>query len=114
MKLKITKKLFFLIFLFGLSVNSFAKQSDATAIALYLQPKPHVEVQHYVENNILRLKSEVQMQSLSIFNVLGQQIGTYQVNKKNYDLALYNYKKGTYIARVIYDNKSHSFKFIVR
>ncbi len=65
-------------------------------------------------NNELNVQALSQISEVEIINLLGQTIGTYQVNANSTKLDIANLKTGTYFLRVTIDNASKVYKFIKR
>lgn len=64
--------------------------------------------------NELNVQALTQISSLEIINLLGQSMGTYEVNANSTKIDIANLKTGTYFLRVTIDNASKVYKFIKR
>lgn len=65
-------------------------------------------------NNELNVQALTQISNIEILNLLGQSMGTYDVNANSKKLDISNLKTGTYFLRVTIDNASKVYKFIKR
>lgn len=65
-------------------------------------------------NNELNVQATSAISNVEIMNVLGQSMGTQQVNSNNAKLDISSLKPGTYFIRVTIDNASKVYKFIKR
>lgn len=64
--------------------------------------------------NELNVQALTQISSLEIINLLGQTMGTYEVNANSTKIDIANLKTGTYFLRVTIDTASKVYKFIKR
>jgi len=65
-------------------------------------------------NNELNVQAMTTISNVEIMNVLGQSMGTHQVNSNNAKLDISSLKAGTYFIRVTIENASKVYKFIKR
>lgn len=65
-------------------------------------------------HNELNVQALTQISDIEIINLLGQTVGTYQVNSNSAKLDVSNLKAGSYFVRVTIDNASKVYKFIKR
>jgi hypothetical protein len=65
-------------------------------------------------NNEINVQALTQISTVEIFNLLGQSMGTHQVNANTKKLDISNLKTGTYFLRVTINNASKVYKFIKR
>ncbi|MEX0997747.1 MAG: S8 family serine peptidase [Flavobacteriaceae bacterium] len=65
-------------------------------------------------NNELNVQALTQISNIEIINLLGQTMGTYEVNANSTKLDISNLKTGTYFIRVTINNASKVYKFIKR
>jgi len=63
-------------------------------------------------SSVLYIQSNGQISQVQIMNVMGQQMGLYQVNNNTTQLDVSSLPTGTYFVRVIIDNESKVHKFI--
>jgi len=67
---------------------------------------------HYVRNNELNLSAATAMESVSIFNVLGQEVVSQRLNSTNETVSLASLNTGVYIASVVIEGQRKSFKIV--
>lgn len=65
-------------------------------------------------NNELNVQALTQISNVEIINLLGQSMGSYEVNANSTKLDIANLKTGTYFIRVTIENASKVYKFIKR
>lgn len=66
---------------------------------------------HYTKNNKLFLTSDSQIDEVSIYNMLGQEVANEELNDTSGDINIAELSRGVYITRVSVNGKSKSFKF---
>ena len=67
---------------------------------------------HFVKNNTLRLQSAVKMESIEVYNILGQQVHSEDLEGTQEFISLSSLKSGVYIARLKMGDEWFSFKFM--
>ncbi len=67
---------------------------------------------HYVNQGQLHLNSQSQIGQVAIYNLLGQQVSTQNVNATSGSVSLAGLSTGVYIAKVAVNGHSKSFKFV--
>lgn len=63
-------------------------------------------------NNILNMKANAPLQSIELYNVIGQQVILNKLSSTNETLDISNLNSGVYIAKVSIDGLSKSFKIV--
>lgn len=81
-----------------LSINSFTKNT----ISIYPNPS----------NDIVNFSSNETIENITIYNLLGQEVFSQQINSNEYKLDISNQPIGTYIAKLNSNGKSKSFKLV--
>lgn len=76
--------------------------ADLTKTSIYPNPA----------SSILHIQSSNQISQVQIMNIMGQQMGLYQVNNNTTQLDVSSLSTGTYFVRVTIDNESKVYKFI--
>lgn len=66
----------------------------------------------YVQNDVLNVESNTQIQSITLFNILGQQIASQKVNDTKGNVSLSQLNSGVYLAKVQMDGQTKTFKFV--
>jgi hypothetical protein len=80
--------------------------TDATEISIYPNP---------VSDKLnIKLPSEVQIASLTLYNILGKQINTYPVSNINNTINMVPISKGIYLVKIETKKISKTFKLIKR
>lgn len=67
---------------------------------------------HYLQNNTLNLQSAVKMESIEVYNILGQQVHSEDLENTQESINLSSLISGVYIVRLEIDKKWFSFKFM--
>ena len=68
--------------------------------------------QYSVANNVLNLSSNTTMNSVSLYNMLGQQVVSQKLNNTNESVNISELQSGVYIATISIDGASKSFKIV--
>lgn len=88
---------------------------SVTAETLSVEDVVFNDFSYFVDaNNVLNLKSVSPMQSVELFNVVGQQVVSQKLNNNAETLNISNLERGVYITKVSIDGFSKSFKIIKR
>lgn len=68
--------------------------------------------QYSVANNTLNLSSSIKMNSIALYNMLGQQVVSQKLNNTNESVNISELQSGVYIATISIDGASKSFKIV--
>ncbi|MDR6302093.1 T9SS type A sorting domain-containing protein [Mesonia maritima] len=71
-----------------------------------------VSFSHYTQNNQLVMNSDSQIGNVAIFNILGQQVISENVNSTSGNIDLNALSSGVYLTKVSVNNETKSFKFV--
>lgn len=63
-------------------------------------------------NDILNIQSDTEVQSIEIYNTLGQEMFSINIKQNNYSIDMSNFSEGTYIVNLVTDNNLEVFKVI--
>lgn len=61
---------------------------------------------------VLRINSQATIETITLFNLLGQRVATHSLNSQNPTINIQNLKSGVYIIEVSAQNKKSSYKLI--
>ena len=67
---------------------------------------------HYIQNNILNLKSPVRMEEIEIYNILGKRFHSEYLSNSQESIFISHLNSGVYIARLKMNKQWYSFKFV--
>ncbi|SEA26914.1 T9SS type A sorting domain-containing protein [Psychroflexus halocasei] len=67
---------------------------------------------HYVNQNNLHLQNNSSLKNILIYNILGQEVISKNLNSKKERIYIESLKSGVYIAKVSTDQSTKTFKFI--
>ena len=88
---------------FSLNIETLSTASfDASALSVYPMPA----------QNILNVNYKSTINTLKIFNLLGQEAFAENVNANKFQLNISSFETGVYILKLYTDNSFHSLKFI--
>jgi len=65
-------------------------------------------------NNVINISSEQDIKTISLFNLLGQEVVSRSINAKQYTLNVENLSKGTYLMKVVSENTAEFQKVVVQ
>lgn len=66
----------------------------------------------YVQAGSLNVESNTQIEAITLFNILGQQVASQKVNDTKGNVSLSNLNSGVYLAKVQMDGQVKTFKFV--
>lgn len=66
----------------------------------------------YNTSEVLNLSASTNIDSVEIFNALGQKVGTHKLGSMNSEINISNLASGLFIAKVSIGNSSETFKFV--
>ncbi|MBP6755120.1 MAG: T9SS type A sorting domain-containing protein [Bacteroidia bacterium] len=65
-------------------------------------------------NNVINISSEQDIKTISLFNLLGQEVVSRSINAKQYTLNVENLSKGTYLMKVVSENTAEFQKVVIQ
>lgn len=101
------------------SSNQYSINIDDVSISTSLLSNTDFDVKSFkhfydLDNDSLILKSDIKLDNVSIYNMLGQQVLLRKLSKNRETINVSNLKDGIYIANVEIDNTFQTVKFIKR
>lgn len=72
----------------------------------------NISYTHYIQNNILNLKSAVKMEEIEIYNILGKRIHSEYLSNPQESVSISYLPSGVYIARLKMNKQWYSLKFV--
>ncbi len=67
---------------------------------------------HYVANEQLVLNADTAMESVELYNLLGQKVASHKLASTNESISISEYETGVYVAKVSIEGNTKSFKII--
>ena len=93
---------------FGFQIDDFKVTSDVLSVDDMI----FKGFKFSVENNVLNLASNISMNSVSLYNMLGQQVASQKLSNTKESVNISELKSGVYIATVSIEGATKSFKIV--